>query len=88
MDPGTTGLKQLHESTIIISINYKNELYCLKNRTGKYGEITLEEAKELMMDMLCKKIYDGRLDMFQDGLKRELIKAINKVIDEEVPPKK
>ncbi len=74
----------LHEATIAISLDYKNTINIVKHRhQHKIDNMSVDESVEVMMDMLCRMIFRGRMDMFQEALKIKLCKTINKVLKEE-----
>ena len=73
-------MQLLYEANLVISINNKNELHIVKNRWGENGQINLNEAIEIISDMLCKHKYDGRMNMFQEVKKQELIKSLKEIM--------
>ena len=75
-----TQIELLYKANLVISINNKNELHIVKNRWGENGQINLNEAIEIISDMLCKHKYDGRMDMFQEVKKQELIKSLKEIM--------
>ena len=72
-----------YTANIIISIDYNSRLNLIKDRfRPKKGDISLFEAVEIFSDMLCQAAFDGRMEIFQEGMKIQLIDTITKTIKE------
>ena len=66
---------------IIIGIDNQSKINIMKNIfKPKKGELSLYEAVEIFSEMLSKAAFDGKMDMFQEGMKIQLIDAITKTI--------
>jgi hypothetical protein len=71
----------LYEATLSISIDYKNKINILKHRYEPHkSDLSIDDTINIMMDMLCRKVYDGRMIMFQEAMKINLCKAIKETL--------
>lgn len=76
-----SGMMMHYKSNIIVSIDYKSKLNLIKDRyRGNTGEVSLYEAVEIFSDMLSQAAFDGRMVMFQEGMKIQLIDTITKTL--------
>lgn len=76
-----SGMMMQYKANIIVSIDYKSKLNVIKNRySPEKGNISLYEAVEIFSDMLSQAAFDGRMDMFQEGMKIQLIDTITKTL--------
>lgn len=79
----TTFMRML-KSDLVLGINNKGEISVIKDRyKAQIGEVSTEQAIDLLMDMLSRKIFKNDLDIFQEGLKKNLIEAVKKTIKKE-----
>lgn len=78
---------QLYNANILLSLDSNSNMHILKNRyreTNKEYEISIENAIDIIAEILVEYIFKGRIKLFKEGLKAELIKSINKTIKEGV----
>jgi hypothetical protein len=74
----------LYKANIVVSLDHKNNLNIIKHRhQQKASNMPVDNSVDVMMDMLCRMIFRGRMDMFQEALKIKLCETINKVLKEE-----
>jgi hypothetical protein len=75
-------LENLYSSSIVISVNGQtNNLNIIKNRWGeKKDNLTISEVIDLFANLLCQVKYNGRMTMFQEGMKQKLIEQITKTL--------
>lgn len=73
----------LYESSIALVLDYRNNINLLKHKYEKLDhDLTINRTVDIMMDMLCRMIYQGRMDLFQEGMKIKLCEAIIKVLED------
>lgn len=71
----------LYEANIIISLDNKHNLNVIKDRyTGIVKDLSMSEAIEKIADILVIYVFKGRMTMFQDAMKTQLIKRITNII--------
>jgi len=77
----TSPSMNLYQGDIVISLDHRQNLNIIKHRyQPKLYNIDVNKSVDVMMDMLCRMIFRGRLDMFQEDLKIELCEVINNVL--------
>ena len=80
----TSPTMTLHEATIALTLDHKNTINTIKHRyQHKIFNMNVDQSVEVMMDMLCRMIFRGRMDMFQEALKIKLCETISEVLKEE-----
>lgn len=75
-----TQTQQLYTSNIVVSLDMNNNISIIKNRYEniKKSNLNVKESIDILLDMFCRMIYDGRMEMFQEATKIKLIKMIMK----------
>lgn len=75
-----TQTQQLYTSNIVVSLDMNNNISIIKNRYEniKKSNLDVKESIDILLDMFCRMIYDGRMEMFQEATKIKLIKLIMK----------
>ena len=72
----------LYEANIVISLDHKNDINILKDRYS--GEVDKNLSKTEVIEMLSRilslYIFKGRMVMFQEAMKEQLVKQITDVI--------
>ncbi len=72
---------KLYQADIILALDHNSKVEVLKSRYGyTKQELTLEETIDMITIFLSRKVFGNNLDMFREGLKIELTKAINQTI--------
>lgn len=77
----------LYNANIVLSLDNRSNINILKNRFKEFNredDIPLEKAIDILTEMITIHIFKGRVKLFQEGMKIELIKSINKTIKEGV----
>lgn len=71
----------LYEAIIALTLDHLNNINIVKHRdeTPQHN-ISIDKTVEIMMDMLCRMMYKGRMDLFQEGMKIKLIESINEIL--------
>ena len=78
---GNSLIHQLYTATIVLALDYNNNIDIIKHRhREKDQNMSVDDTVEIMMDMLCRMIFRGRMDMFQDALKQNLCEAVKETI--------
>jgi len=73
----------LYEAIIALSLDHLNNINLLKHRDKTIEHnMSIDRSIDIMMDMLCRMLYKGRMELFQEGMKIKLCEAINKVIED------
>lgn len=67
------GSKGVYQAEIIVSIDHLNKVNILKHRyqVGK-KDLSVDESIDVLLDILCQKVYNGSMNMFQEATKIEL----------------
>ena len=61
----------MYKATIMLALDNNNEIDIAKHRyRDRDNNLSVDEAVEVMMDMLCRMIFKGRMEMFQEALKK------------------
>lgn len=61
----------------------RDKVHVGKNRyTGEVGDITIDRFMDLVLTYFSKKVYNDIAVVFQEGLRRDLHKAISDVLSE------
>lgn len=72
---------KLYNSDIMLSLDHRSKIEILKSRYGyDKKELSTEETIDIVTIILTRQIFDNNLDMFREGLKIELKKAITQTI--------
>lgn len=81
MRAGKSMHHELYTSNIMLSLDHLNNIKVAKHRYRKKKQnMTIDETVEVMMDMLCRMIFRGRMEMFQEALKQELCIVIKETL--------
>ncbi len=75
-----TRMERTHSATVIIYIDHNDGVYIGKNRYGPTGKICTKDLVNILCHTLAEQVFDGRMIMFQEGMKKKFKKAINKII--------
>lgn len=75
-----TYMEKLYGSTLVIMVDYENGVTIEKNRHGNCGKPSTKELVDILCHILASHVHDGRMMLFQEGLKTYLKKAVNKVL--------
>ncbi len=67
-------------SNIVLYLDCKNGVYIAKNRYGPHGKVSTKELIDILCHILCEHIFNGRMQLFQEGMKWRLKGAINRII--------
>lgn len=76
-----TTLERDHRASLIIYVDHKDGVHIAKNRYGPTGNVDTECLVDILSHVLAEQVFDGRTIIFQEGLKKEIKKAINQVIE-------
>lgn len=79
---GSSQLLREYQAELIFTIERDGAIHIIKNRRGVTGEIGVETAIEMFSHIITKRKFKGIMKLFQEGMKREIIKAIKNVINE------
>jgi len=78
---GHSGNQKMYEANIVISLDHKNRINIIKSRFEKpKSNLNKDEIIEVLIDTLCKYLYDGRMDVFQEGMKIQLKDAVKRTL--------
>jgi hypothetical protein len=47
------------------------------------GKLNLDETIEILTDIIVRVKFDGRMDLFQEGMKKQLKEAITSIVQSE-----
>jgi len=76
-----TPLERTYSANLILYIDHIDGVYIAKNRYGPTGNVNTECLIDILSHILAERVFDGRMVMFQEGMKRKLIKAMTKIIE-------
>jgi len=76
--------EKVYSAIQILSLDHDYELKLLKSRytTVTKKPLSVNESINIMADMLCKMLYNGSMELFQEGMKIKITEAIRKTIIE------
>lgn len=77
-----TPMERTHHATIKLYVDRRDGVYIAKNRYGPTGNVNTECLVDILSHVLAEQVFDGRMIMFQEGMKIKFIKAITKIIKE------
>lgn len=79
---------KMYQASIVISLAREGKIEIIKNRWGppKTEDVSTEEVIDIITTILAKHLFCDRMDIFQEGLKQQLIEVINKTIKGGVTP--
>ncbi len=75
-----TPMERTHRATIKLYVDHTDGVHIAKNRYGPTGNVNTECLVDILSHVLAEQVFDGRMVMFQEGMKRKFKKAINKII--------
>ena len=74
--------QKMYEADIVIAVDYKSKVEVLKSRYSyAKEELSLEETIDILAIILSRKLFGNCLDMFREGFKIEVKKAIKQTIE-------
>lgn len=74
----------LRTSVFLLGLMQNNRVVLHKNRYGVVkGQLTLNETIEILTDIIVRVKFDGRMDLFQEGMKKQLKEAITSIVNSE-----
>ena len=77
-----TPLERTHSASLILYVDRIDGVHIAKNRYGPSGNVNTECLVDILSHILAEQVFDGRMVMFQEGMKIKLIKAMTKIIEE------
>lgn len=72
--------ERMHSANVIIYIDHREGVFVHKNRYGPTGKICTNDLVNILCHTLAEQVFDGRMIVFQEGMKKKFKKAINKII--------
>jgi hypothetical protein len=72
--------ERMHKADAVIFVDQKDGVYIAKNRYGTHGKIPTPELTKLLSSILVHNIFDGKLKIFQEGLKQQIEESIKHTI--------
>ena len=83
---GPMSNQKMYDSQVILSLDKNNEFFIMKNRFGDHGKTTMNDALNLIGDMITRVVFDGSMDMFQETMKMKMVECIKDVISGNIIP--
>jgi len=81
-------LEKMYKSSIFMSLNDKSNFEVLKHRYGPNGKnISIEGVIGIFSEVISTMIYKNRRVMFQEAMRINLNKALNKTVKEVISMK-
>ena len=81
LTPPTSSHISIYDSTMVLSLDYHNNIQLIKNRYGQnIKDMSTDESVDIMMDMLCRMVFRGRMELFQEGMKQNLCEAVKETL--------
>lgn len=75
--------EKMYRSSIFMTLDHKNKFEVLKNRYGKHGtNFSVDGVIEIFSEVISTMIFKNEMMMFQEGVKTNLNKALNKTVKE------
>lgn len=70
----------LYNANLAIYVDHKNGVMIHKNRWGPHGKVNTSELIEILCRVLVEHIFDGRMKMFQEGMRKRLQYAMKRIV--------
>jgi hypothetical protein len=72
--------ERMHKADLAIFVDHKDGVRVVKNRHGPHGKVSTKELINILTRILVEHVFDGRMKVFQEGMKWRLKGAINKIV--------
>jgi len=73
--------ERMHRANFVIFVDRRDGVHVAKNRSsGKTGNVSTKELINILTRILVEHIFDGRMKVFQEGMRWRLKGAINKIV--------
>lgn len=72
--------EKLYRANIVLFVDHEKGVMIEKNRYGQTGKPTTDELVDILCHILADHAYDGRMKIFQAGLKKFLKRAVKNVL--------
>jgi len=73
--------ERMHGANIVILIDRKG-VHIAKNRYGPNGKVSTLELIDILTRILVEHVFDGRMKVFQEGMRWRIKGAIKKIVKE------
>ncbi len=70
----------MYSANVAIYLDQKTGVKVHKNRWGATGKVSTNQLIEILCLILVEQIFNGRMKLFQEGMRIRLIWAIKKIV--------
>ena len=71
---------RMHRANFVIFVDHRDGVHVAKNRYGPHGKVSTKELVNLLTRILVEHVFDGRMKVFQEGMRWRLKAVINKIV--------
>jgi len=75
-----TFTERMHSANMVIFVDRKDGVHVAKNRYGPHGKVPTKDLINLLTRILVEHVFDGRMRVFQEGMRIRLKGAIKKIV--------
>ena len=72
--------ERMHSANFVIFVDHRKGVHVAKNRYGPHGEVSTKELINILTRILVEHVFDGRMKVFQEGMRWRLKGVINKIV--------
>ena len=72
--------ERMHKADFVIFVDHRKGVHVAKNRYGPNGEVSTKDLIEVLTRILVEHVFDGRMKVFQEGMRWRLKGAIKKIV--------
>jgi len=75
-----TPLERLYNAKVAIFVDHKDGVMIDKNCWGPHGKVNTSELIEILCRILVEHVFDGRMKLFQEGMRKRLKYVIKRIV--------
>lgn len=72
--------ERMHSADFVILVDHRDGVHVAKNRYGAHGKVSTKELINILTRILVEHVFDGRMKVFQEGMRWRLKAVINKIV--------
>lgn len=72
--------ERMFRANFVIFVDPRDGVHVAKNRYGPHGKVSTKDLINVLTRILVEHIFDGRMKLFQEGMRWRLKGVINKIV--------
>jgi len=76
--------QRLFRANFALYVDHEDGVRIVKNRYGEAGKVSNSYLVDSLCDILVQQVFNGKMLVFQEGMKQQLKEGIKKIIKEGV----